>query len=102
MLWGWRGRGLNVANYFIGVIFTIYNYYYLSRLDELVSQEGALKLKEKLMEQEKDLVVTQNEWMSQELESKSTQLIQLRKERFTSMADLNSQISAKNEEVRRG
>ncbi len=51
---------------------------------------------------EKDLVVTQNEWLSQELESKSMQLIQLRMKRFTSMADLNSQISAKNEEVRRG
>ena len=71
-----------------------------TRLDELMTQEGALKLKEKLLEQEKDLVVTQNEWLTQELNSRSEQLIQLRKERVTTMANLNSQVAIKDEEVR--
>jgi len=66
-----------------------------------MTQEGALKLKEKFLEQEKDLMVSQNEWLTQELNARSEQLIQLRKERFTTVANMNAQLASKNEEVGR-
>lgn len=69
------------------------------RLDELVSEDSGLRLKEKLLEQEKDLLKTQNDWLSQELECKSEQLIQLRKERTSVVGELESQLSARDEEV---
>ena len=95
---GGRGCGcsINLVSIFVG-------FYLLCcsclRFDELMTQEGALKLKEKLLEQEKDLMVSQNEWLTQELNGKSEQLIQLRKERFSTIANLNAQLATKNEEV---
>ncbi len=49
--------------------------------------------------QEKELLLTQNEWMTQELEGKSDQLIQLRRERSSTVGDLESQLVTRNEEV---
>ena len=72
---------------------------HISRLDELVSDESGLRLKERLLEQEKELLKTQNEWLTQELESKSDQLIQLKKERSSTVGELESLISTKEEEV---
>ena len=69
------------------------------RLDDLISEDSGLKLKEKLLEQEKDLLKTQNDWLTQELESKSEQLIQLRKERASTVGELESQSSTREEEV---
>lgn len=74
----------------------------LCRLDEVVSEHSGLKLKEKLLEQEKDLLRTQNDWLTQELESKSETLVQLRKERSTVVGELESELSTKEEEVSRG
>lgn len=51
------------------------------------------------MEQEKELVVSQSEWLTQELNSRSEQLIQLRKERFTTIGELKSKLFSKDEEV---
>lgn len=51
------------------------------------------------MGQEKELIVTQNDWLTRELNSKSEQLIQLRKEHFTTIGELKSKISAKDEDV---
>ena len=64
-----------------------------------MSHESAFKLKERLLVQEKDLVATQNEWLTQELNSKSEQLIELRKEHFTTIRELKCTISSKEEEV---
>lgn len=61
--------------------------------------ESSLQLKERLLEQEKELLMTQNEWMTQELESKSETLIQLRKERSSTVGELESQVATKEEEV---
>ena len=79
-------------------LFVIIIFYF--RIDELVSEESAFKLKEKLLEQEKELYRSQNEWLNQELECKSRQLNQLLKERSGAIGELESQLSAKDEEVR--
>ena len=68
-------------------------------MDELVAGESALRLKEKLLEQEKDLLMTQNEWMTQELEGKSKQLIDLKRERSTTVGELECQLSSNEEKV---
>ena len=76
-------------------------YLIVCRLDEVVSEHSGLKLKEKLLEQEKDLLRTQNEWLTQELESKSETLVQLRKERSSKVGELEADLSTKEEEVSR-
>lgn len=68
-------------------------------MDELIAGESALQLKERLLEQEKELLMTQNEWMTQELENKSDQLIQLRKERSSTVGELEGQLATSEEEV---
>ena len=68
-------------------------------MDELISGESALQLKEKLLEQGKQMLMTQNDWLTQELDSKSTNLIQLRKERASAVGELEGQLSSKDEEV---
>lgn len=50
--------------------------------------------------QEKELLMSQNEWMTQELECKSEQLIQLRKERSSTVGELESQLATRDEAVR--
>lgn len=52
------------------------------------------------MEQEKGLLMTQNEWMTQELDQKSEKLIQLQKERSSIVGELESQLASKEEEVK--
>jgi hypothetical protein len=68
-------------------------------MDELMAGESALQLKEKLLEQEKDLLMTQNEWMTEELGSKSEQLIALKRERSSTVGDLESQLASAEEKV---
>lgn len=69
------------------------------RLDAVLGEEAGLKLKEKLLEKEKDLLATQNEWLTQEVQSISEQLAQLKKERTSSVVELESRLAAKNDEV---
>lgn len=69
-------------------------------MDKLISEESALKLKETLLEQERELLRTRNEYLTQELEAKAEKEIELRKERATAVGELESQLAAKNEEVR--
>lgn len=71
----------------------------LFRLDDVLGEGAGLKLKEKLLTQEKELLATQNDWLSQELECKSDQLIQLRKERSSTVGELESQLATRDEEV---
>ena len=74
--------------------------YFVCRLDDLASQEASQRLKEQLLQQEKQLVESQNKWLSTELETKSTQLFELRKEKASTVADLESKLNFKEEEVR--
>ena len=69
------------------------------RLDELASQEASLRLKEQLLQQEKQLVESQNRWLSDELEAKSTQLLELRKEKANTVAELEGKLNSSQEEV---
>lgn len=72
----------------------------LCRKDELEAGKSALQLKEKLLEKEKDILVTQNDWLTQELEGKTEKLNDLLKERSTTVGELESQNATKDEEVR--
>ena len=74
-------------------------HYLTYRYDEVITQEASLRLREQLLQQEKQLVKNQNEWLSQELQSKSDQVLQLKKERASTMTDLESKLSAKDQEV---
>ena len=69
------------------------------RLDDLASQEASQRLKEQLLQQEKQLVESQNRWLSTELEAKSTQLFELRKEKANTVAELESKLNFSEEEV---
>lgn len=69
------------------------------RLDDLASQEASLRLKEQLLQQEKQLVESQNRWLSDELEAKSTQLLELRKEKANTVAELEGKLNSSQEEV---
>ena len=69
-------------------------------MDELIAGESALQLKERLLEREKDILVTQNDWLTQELEGKTEKLNGLLKERSTIVGELESQGATKEEEVR--
>ena len=71
-----------------------------SRLDELVGQEASLRLREQLFSQEKSLIQEQNRWLSAELESKSSELLLVRKEKDTLQADLQGKIISRDQEVR--
>lgn len=68
-------------------------------LDELVVQEASFRLKEQLLQQEKHLIKSQNEWLSTELQTKSEQLLTLRKEQASTVSDLETRLSQKEEEV---
>ncbi len=70
------------------------------RMDELAASDSALRLKERLLEQERDLLGTQNEWLRAELEAKAEQLIELNKERSGTVGELEGRVARQGEEVR--
>jgi len=69
------------------------------RLDDLASQEASLRLREQLLQQEKQLVKNQNEWLCRELQARSEELFQLRKERATFVGDLEGRLASREQEV---
>ena len=71
-----------------------------ARLDELVSQEASLHLREQLFGQEKSLIQEQNHWLSAELENKSSEVLLVRKEKDALQADLNGKLISRDQEVR--
>lgn len=56
-------------------------------------------MKEQLLQQEKSLLKSQNEWLSSELQSKSEQVLSLRKEKASCQSELENKLSQKQEEV---
>ena len=62
-------------------------------------QDAALKLREQLSEQEKNFTASQNEWLSEELKQKTDELLQLKKEKISLLASLESTTAASNDEV---
>lgn len=71
----------------------------VDRLDELMVREASLKLHEQLSEQEKNFTASQNQWLSEELKQKTDELLQLKKEKMSLLASLESTTAANNDEV---
>ena len=51
------------------------------KLDEIQGQDVSVKYREKRLEQEKELLTSQNEWLSTELKNKTDELLSVRKEK---------------------
>ncbi|KAI8486327.1 hypothetical protein Bbelb_358260 [Branchiostoma belcheri] len=69
------------------------------KLDQIESQELTIKYKEKRLEQEKELLTNQNQWLNAELEKKTQELLNLRKEKSTEILHLKTQLDSKTEEA---
>ncbi|KAJ8277980.1 hypothetical protein GJAV_G00082380 [Gymnothorax javanicus] len=71
------------------------------KLDELQSSEVSIKYKEKRMEQEKDLLQSQNAWLNAELKTKSEELLSLSREKGNEILELKCSLASRKEEVAR-
>ncbi|XP_020609857.1 nucleoprotein TPR-like isoform X1 [Orbicella faveolata] len=69
-----------------------------AKLDQIQSQETSFKFREKRIEQEKELIQRQNKWLSEELNSKTDELVKLRKEKSSQVLELQSQLDERTEE----
>lgn len=58
-----------------------------------------MRLKEQLLQQEKQLVESQNRWLSAELETKSTQLLEVKKEKVNTVCELENKLSSSEDKV---
>ncbi|XP_061093863.1 translocated promoter region b, nuclear basket protein isoform X2 [Conger conger] len=71
------------------------------KLDELQSSEVSIKYREKRMEQEKDLVQSQNTWLNTELKTKSEELLSLSREKGNEILELKCNLENRKEELAR-
>ncbi|XP_069088104.1 nucleoprotein TPR isoform X2 [Pleurodeles waltl] len=71
------------------------------KLDELQSTEVSVKYREKRLEQERDLVQNQNNWLNGELKSKTEELMSLSREKGNEILELKCTLENKKEEVTR-
>ncbi|XP_078498755.1 nucleoprotein TPR isoform X2 [Lissotriton helveticus] len=71
------------------------------KLDELQSSEVSVKYREKRIEQERDLVQNQNNWLNGELKSKTEELMSLSREKGNEILELKCTLENKKEEVTR-
>ena len=62
-------------------------------------QDAALKLREQLLEQEKNFMASQNEWLSEDLNQKTDELLQLKKEKATLLTSVESTTTVRDDEV---
>ncbi|XP_074635323.1 nucleoprotein TPR-like isoform X3 [Acropora palmata] len=70
-----------------------------AKLDQIESQETSLKFREKRIEQEKELIQKQNTWLTDELKTKTDELVQLRKEKSSQVFELQSRVEETTEEL---
>jgi len=70
-----------------------------AKLDQIQSQETSLKFREKRIEQEKELIQKQNTWLSEELKTKTDELVKLRKEKSSQVLELQTQLDERTEEL---
>ena len=66
------------------------------KLDEIQSQDVSVKYREKRLEQEKQLLTSQNEWLSTELQSKSNELLAVRKDKVSLSVWVTEQYGKRN------
>ena len=70
-----------------------------SKLDDFVTQEASLNLREQLLSQEKQLLQQQNQWLTNELETKSKELLEVKKEKTACLSDKEMSLTKKDQEV---
>ena len=68
-------------------------------MDDLVAHEASLKLREQIVERDKQLMLQQNDWLSQEVESKNSQLLSAKKELSSLITEKGHALSVKEQEV---
>lgn len=71
------------------------------KLDELQSSEVSIKYREKRLEQEKELLQTQNNWLNTELRSKTDELLSVQREKGNEILKLRGALENKKDEVTR-
>ncbi|MBN3321592.1 TPR protein, partial [Atractosteus spatula] len=71
------------------------------KLDELQSSEVSIKYREKRMEQEKELLQSQNSWLNAELKAKTDELLSVSREKGNEVLELKCNLENKKEEVTR-
>ncbi len=73
---------------------------YCCSLDEIINKESAFKLREKLLEQEKELLKTRADWITQELEDKTVKITGLKKEWRSTLSQAESKVAIREEKVK--
>ncbi|KFV68980.1 Nucleoprotein TPR, partial [Dryobates pubescens] len=71
------------------------------KLDELQTSDVSMKYREKRLEQEKELLQNQNNWLNTELKSKTDELLHTAREKGNEILELKCSLENKKEEVSR-
>ncbi|KAM4641426.1 nucleoprotein TPR [Discoglossus pictus] len=71
------------------------------KLDEIQSSEFSIKHREKRLEQEKELLLSQNTWLNNELKSKTDELLTIQRAKGNEILELKGALENKKEEVTR-
>ncbi|XP_075038773.1 nucleoprotein TPR isoform X2 [Mixophyes fleayi] len=69
------------------------------KLDELQSSEVSIKYREKRLEQEKELLQTQNNWLNAELRAKTDELLSVQREKGNNILELKGSLENKKDEA---
>lgn len=68
------------------------------KLDELQCSEMSIKYREKRLEQEKELLQTQNNWLTNELRSKTDELLSVQRQKGNDILELKGSLENKKDE----
>nr|AXF79603.1 TPR [Xenopus laevis] len=71
------------------------------KLDEIQSSEVSIKFREKRLEQEKELLQSQNTWLNGELKSKTEELLAVQKAKGNEILELKGTLENKQDELAR-
>ncbi|KAM4022992.1 nucleoprotein TPR isoform 2-T2 [Anomaloglossus baeobatrachus] len=69
------------------------------KLDELQSSEVSIQYREKRLEQEKELLQTQNNWLTSELRSKTDELLSVQRQKGNEILELKGTLENRKDEV---
>ncbi|XP_033110270.1 nucleoprotein TPR-like [Anneissia japonica] len=69
------------------------------KLDEIQSHDMSAKYREKRLEQEKQLLASQNEWLNTELKTKTNDLLAVKKEKSEMVLGLQAKVTSMTDEV---
>ncbi|XP_078263731.1 translocated promoter region b, nuclear basket protein isoform X1 [Rhinoraja longicauda] len=69
------------------------------KLDELQVSDVSIKYREKRLEQEKELLMSQNSWLNTELKTKTDELLGYRREKSNEILELRCNLENKKDEV---